>query len=141
EAAIKSVLAAENPDAIIGDATAVDVPSSPATGTDYGVTIGGTDYFFTTDATTAEDQATVGAEIVSLLEAAGITASYDTGVITIEGYAASDVDLEGFSSKQDVSFDANDYYVELAQDSTFGADGSFDAKVLDGSNAGTLLAT
>ncbi|WP_404375264.1 hypothetical protein [Vreelandella aquamarina] len=139
ETSIQSVLAAENPDAVTGEAVTVDIPGSPVTATKYGVTIGGKEYSFTT-ASSPEDQGTVGAAIVSSLKDDGITASYNSGTITIQGYGTGDVTEITGSSLADASFDANDYYVELNQTSTLDADGNFDAKVLDASNTGTLNA-
>lgn len=131
ETSIQSVLAAENPDAVTGEAATVTVDTA-ADGV-YEVTFGGTTYSYTADNTGAGD--TAGDIASALATSIGSTASVTGAVITLDGIAQDDVTLGGANSGNmtlaDASFDANDYYVELNQASTLDADGNFDAAVLD----------
>ncbi|HBM43983.1 MAG TPA: hypothetical protein DD373_09840 [Halomonas sp.] len=138
ETAVQSVLAAENPDAVTGDAASVTITAGTV-GDVYSVKVGANAAVTYTQAS-GDDAAAIAAALASSL---GDNATANGAAITIKGVTTVDVTgstTPGNAVVADVSFNAHDYYVELNQASTLDADGNFDAKVLDASNAGTLKA-
>lgn len=132
QTAITSVLKAENPDEIYGDAVTVSVGSANAEV--YGATIGSQAYEATGDGVKTE--ADLAGEIVTALEADGYTASYDSdnSVVVIEGVTATDVTAATNSTASDVSFDVTGYYNNTGTVNN----GEYNAAVLE---SGALQAT